>query len=398
MGGAFPNKLDGNGGPSRHQARRADGGRLRRGEVRRRVRARRPHPPSRRRPPRPRPPRPRRHPPLRHPPPRRRPRRRRPADTSRAPADPSDLRVTGTTGSPSPWAGTVRPAAATTCCGRAADRHGHRHDLHRHRGLLPNTPYLYSVRGQRGDHPGADRHARDATLRRRLRRRPPHTRRPPRRRSPSAGSPSNLRVSGTTASTVTIGWDGSATRATRCCARAIQIATVTGTVLHRHRAVPEHAVPVLDPRQRGDDAGADSHHPLTTGNLGVGPASPPAPLGCPPSTRLPPESHRRDIHPTDVPPNAAGDDQDSGAARGVFAYVVAVRRWNPARATSSGPDELPAADARRAGSRSLGDPSRNAGWPRWSTAAGASPPGPSRRMTPPRCPPGTDSPACWQAW
>ena len=99
------------------------------------------------------------------------------------------------------------------------------------RGLLPNTPYPYSIRGSGvttpeltarlgdggGTAPGTPTTA------------PPTTAPSTTVGSGSAAAPSNLRVTGTTNSTVTLGWNGAAGGSYDVLRSGIRIATVTGT-------------------------------------------------------------------------------------------------------------------------------------------------------------------------
>ncbi len=55
------------------------------------------------------------------------------------------------------------------------------------------------------------------------------TQQPPTTQPPVSGTPSNLRVTGTTPSTVTIGWDGPAGASYQVLRSGIPIATVTAT-------------------------------------------------------------------------------------------------------------------------------------------------------------------------
>ena len=94
-------------------------------------------------------------------------------------------------------------------------------------GLLPNTPYLYSVSGG-----GVTTPVLTATL---ASVPPPastppaspppatHTTTPP----PASGSPSNLRVAATTPSTITLSWDGPAGASYQVLRSGIAIATVS---------------------------------------------------------------------------------------------------------------------------------------------------------------------------
>ncbi len=149
---------------------------------------------------------------------------------------PSDLRVGGTTASTITlnWDG---PAGATYEVLRSDQRiatvTGNRFtDI----GLLPNTPYLYSVRGAGVTTPvitvriglTSPTTSPSTTV--------PTTPAPttavststppPTTPSPNAAVPTNLRVTGTTGSTVTLGWDGAAT-SYDVLRSGIKIATVT---------------------------------------------------------------------------------------------------------------------------------------------------------------------------
>ena len=94
-------------------------------------------------------------------------------------------------------------------------------------GLLPNTPYVYSIRGGGVTTPElsttlggtASTVSTPATQ-------PTAT---TTTAAPGSGSPSNLRVTGTTASTITLGWDGPAAAGYDVLRSGIRIATVTGT-------------------------------------------------------------------------------------------------------------------------------------------------------------------------
>ncbi len=94
------------------------------------------------------------------------------------------------------------------------------------RGLLPDTPYVYSIRGAGATTPeltarlGAGSGTAPST--------PGATPTATGGGSPSAG-PANLRVTGTTGSTITIGWDGPRAASYDVLRSGIRIATVTGT-------------------------------------------------------------------------------------------------------------------------------------------------------------------------
>jgi hypothetical protein len=87
-------------------------------------------------------------------------------------------------------------------------------------GLLPNTPYVYSIRGA-----GVTTAELTATLDGAATTAPTSTTTAP----PAAGSPTNLQVTGTTGSTITLGWDGPAGASYEVLRSGISIATVTGT-------------------------------------------------------------------------------------------------------------------------------------------------------------------------
>jgi beta-glucanase (GH16 family) len=91
------------------------------------------------------------------------------------------------------------------------------------RGLLPNTPYVYSIRGA-----GVT----TAELTSRLGEASTSTPTAPPTSTDggsATGSPSNLRATGTTGSTITLGWDGTAAASYEVLRSGIPIATVTGT-------------------------------------------------------------------------------------------------------------------------------------------------------------------------
>ncbi len=144
-----------------------------------------------------------------------------PSATAQPAAGPANLRVTGTTGS-SITIGWDGPDAVSyeilrsgvriaTVTGRSFT------DI----GLLANTPYLYSVRS--GGVTTGELTATLASL--------PGTTPTPTASSPTApatlGTPSNLRVTGTTRSTVTIGWDGPVGTGYQILRSGIPIATST---------------------------------------------------------------------------------------------------------------------------------------------------------------------------
>ena len=152
-----------------------------------------------------------------------------PSTTTTPPTDPgtggpADLRVTGTTdnsitlGWNGPTGGSYDVLRSgqriATVTGRTFT------DI----GLLPNTPYLYSVRAN-----GITTPVLTATLGSTPTTNPP----PPTTTTvptiPTApGSPSSLAVTGTTTSSVTIGWNGSAGASYDVLRSGIKIATVTG--------------------------------------------------------------------------------------------------------------------------------------------------------------------------
>jgi hypothetical protein len=95
-------------------------------------------------------------------------------------------------------------------------------------GLLPNTPYLYSISGGGVTTP---------VITARIGATPPVTGTStvtppvptgPTTTAPSGAGPSNLRVTGTTSSTITIGWDGPATASYEVLRSGIRINTVSG--------------------------------------------------------------------------------------------------------------------------------------------------------------------------
>ena len=153
-----------------------------------------------------------------------------PPTTTEPPTDPgtggpADLRVTGTTGNSITlgWDGAAGGSydilrsgqRIATVTGRSFT------DI----GLLPNTPYLYSVRGN-----GTTTPVLTATLGSTPTTNPP----PPPTTTPvptiptAPSSPSSLAVTGTTPSSVTIGWNGSAGASYDVLRSGIKIATVTG--------------------------------------------------------------------------------------------------------------------------------------------------------------------------
>ncbi|MGS0684034.1 family 16 glycosylhydrolase [Nakamurella sp. GG22] len=140
---------------------------------------------------------------------------------------PSNLRVTSSTAS-SITVGWDGPAAAKYDVLRSGQRiatvTGNRFtDL----GLLPNTPYLYSISGggvttpvitaRIGDKPAGSSTPAPT---------PPVTVTPT-PTAPAGAGPSNLRVTGTTASTITIGWDGPVSASYEVLRSGIRINTVT---------------------------------------------------------------------------------------------------------------------------------------------------------------------------
>ncbi|HEY7816490.1 MAG TPA: family 16 glycosylhydrolase [Nakamurella sp.] len=95
------------------------------------------------------------------------------------------------------------------------------------RGLLPNTPYVYSIRGAGVTTPelSTTLGGTSTTLSTPTSAPPATTTTTP----PAAGSPSNLRVTGTTGSTISLGWDGPAGASYDVLRSGIRIGTVTGT-------------------------------------------------------------------------------------------------------------------------------------------------------------------------
>jgi len=93
-------------------------------------------------------------------------------------------------------------------------------------GLLPNTPYLYSVRGGGVTTPeltatlGSTPTPSSTST--------PATSTPAPTTPPASGGPTNLRVTGTTSSTITIGWSGSVGASHEVLRSGVPIATVTG--------------------------------------------------------------------------------------------------------------------------------------------------------------------------
>ena len=156
-------------------------------------------------------------------------------------------------------AGTARRPAATRSCAPVSGSPTVTGQSFTDIGLLPNTPYLYSVRGNGVTTPvltatagiladGEPDHDDPAD----------HTTVQP----PASGTPSNLRVTGTTPSTVTIGWDGPGRRQLSGAAVGHPDRDRHRDELHRHRPVPRHPVPVFGAVRRNDDAGADRDHSL----------------------------------------------------------------------------------------------------------------------------------------
>jgi len=94
-------------------------------------------------------------------------------------------------------------------------------------GLLPNTPYVYSIRGAGVTTPELSATVGGAVSTVST---PNPTPNPtPTATAPPTGSPSNLRVAGSTGSTVTLAWDGPAGAGYQVLRSGIPIATVTGT-------------------------------------------------------------------------------------------------------------------------------------------------------------------------
>lgn len=94
------------------------------------------------------------------------------------------------------------------------------------RGLLPNTPYVYSIRGAGATTPELTTRlgGGSTTVPSTPTATPTST-----SGGSSAGRPSNLEVTGTTGSTITLGWDGPAGASYEVLRSGIRIATVTGT-------------------------------------------------------------------------------------------------------------------------------------------------------------------------
>ena len=90
------------------------------------------------------------------------------------------------------------------------------------RGLLENTPYIYSIRGGGVTTPELTATIGATTTS------PPTATSTTVTTAPSPGSPTNLRVASTTSSTITLGWDGPANASYQVLRSGIQIATVTG--------------------------------------------------------------------------------------------------------------------------------------------------------------------------
>ena len=108
-----------------------------------------------------------------------------------------------------------------TCCAPASRSRRSRTPTFTDIGLQPNTPYLYSVRGNGVTTPvlTVDRRPDDRYAR-------PHTTSPLRRR-PVPAAPAALHVTGSTPSTITIGWSGKAGASYDVLRSGIKIATVT---------------------------------------------------------------------------------------------------------------------------------------------------------------------------
>jgi beta-glucanase (GH16 family) len=150
-----------------------------------------------------------------------------PPATNQPTTGPSNLRVTGTTASTITigWNGSATGSYDVLRSGqRIATVTG---TSFTDQGLLPNTPYLYSISGG-----GITTPVLTATLGSTptSASSPPaspppatQTTAPP----PAPGSPSNLRVASTTSSTITLGWDGPASASYEVLRSGIPIATVT---------------------------------------------------------------------------------------------------------------------------------------------------------------------------
>ncbi len=147
-----------------------------------------------------------------------------PSSTTPPTGGPANLRVTGTTGSSITlgWDGPAISYDVLRSGERIATVSGRTFtDI----GLLPNTPYLYSVRAggittpvltaTLASPPGAT-----AT--------PTPTNTPTPTTAPPTGTPGNLRLAGTTPSTVTIAWDGPVGAQYQILRSGIQIATSAG--------------------------------------------------------------------------------------------------------------------------------------------------------------------------
>jgi len=135
---------------------------------------------------------------------------------------PSDLRVAATTDSTVTlgWSGT---AGGTYDVLRSGVRIATVTGLtFTDRGLLKNTPYIYSIRGGGVTTPELTATIGATTTS------PPTATSTTATTAPSPGSPSNLRVASTTSSTITLGWDGPANASYQVLRSGIQIATVTG--------------------------------------------------------------------------------------------------------------------------------------------------------------------------
>jgi beta-glucanase (GH16 family) len=147
-----------------------------------------------------------------------------PSSTTPPTGGPANLRVTGTTGS-SITVGWDGPATASYDILRAGERIASvTGQTFTDIGLLPNTPYLYSVRAG-----GITTPVLTATLASlpETTTTPTATNTPAPTTTPQTGPPGNLRVVSTTPSTVTIAWDGPVCAEYQILRSGIQIATST---------------------------------------------------------------------------------------------------------------------------------------------------------------------------